>query len=409
MSSQDLIPHLFRTEYSKLIAVLCKAFGLANMQVAEDIVGDTFLLASESWGMKGLPENPTAWLYTVAKNKTRDYLKRENTYQQRVQPAAAAEEEQAEEMSLDLSDQNINDSQLQMMFALCEPKLPAEAQVGLALRILCGFGIDEIADAFLSKKETINKRLFRAKEKLRSSGKNLAMPPADELPKRLDKVLTIIYLLFNEGYYSLSQNHGLRKELCIEAMRLCYQLLGYPPTCLPKVNALMALMCFHASRFDARIDSQGDLVLYERQHRELWSEELIQKGSHYLNAAAVGNAASKYHFEAAIAYWHTRPEESQERWERILQLYNQLLQLEYSPIIALNRTYSLAMVKGKKAALKEAKKIDLDKNHLYHSLLATLYEGENDQRCIEHLKQALSLCRTDMERRLLEKRLQGMA
>ena len=221
-TSQELIPHLFRTEYSKITTVLARLFGFEHIEIAEDIASDTFLLAAETWGIKGLPDNPVAWLYTVAKNKAKDHLKHHTVFTQKVTPVLQQSHTELHEMEIDLSEKNIIDSQLQMMFAICNPVIPAEAQIGLSLRILCGFGIEEIADAFLTNKETINKRLFRAKEKLRKEQVKIEFPAPTQINKRVENVLTTLYLLFNEGYYSLSQNTSLRKDLCLEAMRLNY-------------------------------------------------------------------------------------------------------------------------------------------------------------------------------------------
>src|SRR6185312_7842273 len=215
MQEKELIPQLYRTEFRKIAAVLCRLFGIEHISIAEDIVGDTFLLAAETWGPKGVPQNPAAWLYTVAKNKAKDFLKRNTIYNEKVSPAIQRTIDQSNEIEVDLSTTNIKDSQLQMMFAICYPGIPPESQIGLSLRILCGFSIDEIADAFLSNKETINKRLYRAKEKLKEDKVRIEMPPDSEIDKRIDNVLTTLYLLFNEGYYSSNQNTILRKDLCL--------------------------------------------------------------------------------------------------------------------------------------------------------------------------------------------------
>ena len=254
MTQQQLIPHLFRTEYRKIVAVLCKRFGFEQIEIAEDIASDTFLAATQSWSYDGAPPNPVAWLYNVAKNKAKNYLQRGATFEAKVAPQMINDAATTYENELDLSPQNINDSQLQMMFAICQPVIPVEAQIGLSLRILCGFGIDEIAEAFLSNKETINKRLFRAREKLRQEKIKIEFPGPSEIDARLDTVLTTIYLLFSEGYYSISQNQTLRKDLCLEAMRLCTMLTEHENTNQPRVNALLSLMYFHSSRFDARIN-----------------------------------------------------------------------------------------------------------------------------------------------------------
>lgn len=407
MASNSLIPHLFKTEYSKLTAVLCKTYGIANIQLAEDIVSETFLLASETWGQKGIPENQTGWLYTVAKNKCKDYFKRDKIFQDKVAPALINTSESASKTEPDFSDKNIQDSQLQMLFAVCHPSLPDEAQIGLALRILCGFGIDEIAEAFLSKKDSINKRLYRAKEKLRKAQIRIAFPAESELPDRLENVLRTLYLLFNEGYYSHTQNLKLRKDFCLEAMRLNLLLLQYETTRVPKAYALLALMCFHASRFDARSDQQGEQILYHDQDTLLWDQELVQQGETYMNHAASGDTLSKYHLEAAIAYWHTQ-EDHAEKWEQILQLYNYLLQIEYSPIAALNRTYALSQVKGVKIALAELHKIPLQQNHLYQVLMADFYKEVDRTKSLKHLNLAAQLANTQTEKAFIQKKMQEL-
>ena len=401
MEDQELIPHLFRTEYRKIISVLCRLFGFEHIEIAEDIVGDTFLLASETWGIKGLPANPTAWLYIVAKNKAKDVLKHSSIFSQKIAVELRQNAETSEEIEIDLSNKNINDSQLQMMFAVCHPCISTEAQIGLSLNILCGFGVDEIADAFLTNSDTIYKRLARAKEKLRTEKVRIELPDEVEINGRLETVLTTLYLLFSEGYYSTSQNTTLRKELCVEAMRLNVMLTECEQTNTPSANALLSLMCFHSSRFEARTNQNGDLVLYEDQDSSLWSRELIDKGELYLNRSSKGKKLSKYHLEAAIAYWHTKKEDTDEKWENILQLYNRLLQIEYSPIAALNRTYALSKANGKKGAIVEAEKLKLTENHLYHSLLGNLYTDIDNTRASQHFYTAMALAKTNADKTVI--------
>jgi RNA polymerase sigma factor (sigma-70 family) len=405
MKENELLPHLFRTEYRKIISVLVRHYGFEQLSVAEDIASDTFLIAAETWGIKGLPENPVAWLYTVAKNKSRDLLRRNAVFHEKLRPALKAELLTIPETDIDLSEENIKDSQLQMMFALSDPALSVESQVALILRILCGFGIDEIADAFLTNRETINKRLFRGKEKLRSAKIEISLPSAEEINKRIDAVLTSLYLLFNEGYYSSSQNSVLRKDFCLEAMRLTGLLVENEKTNIPRVDALFALMCFHASRFDARTNENGEIIRYDDQNIELWNDELISTGHYYLNKASRGKELSRYHLEAGIAYWHTTKNDSHEKWENILQLYNQLLFLSYSPVSALNRTYALSRIYGKQAAILEAEKLGLAKNHLYHVLLGWLYTGVDNEKAKEHLNLALVYAKTETERIGIRKEL----
>ncbi len=408
MEQHQLLPHLFRTEYRKIIAVICKVFGIEHIEIAEDIVSDTFLLAAETWGQKGLPKNPTAWLYTVSKNKALDFLKHHKIFAQKISPEIKNTEPILYELAIDWSNKNINDSQLQMIFAICHPCISTEAQIGLALNILCGFGVDEIADAFLTNKETIYKRLTRAKEKLRIEKVKIDLPSQLEISNRLATVLTTLYLLFSEGYYSTSQNTTLRKDLCVEAMRLNLMLIEHPQTNIPEAVALLSLMCFHSSRFDARTNQDGEVILYENQDTNLWNNDLINKGEYYLNLASTGNKLSKYHLEAAIAFWHTNKKDTTEKWENILQLYNKLLQIEYSPIAALNRTYALSKANGKMEAIVEAEKINLLDNQFYHSLLANLYMEINEAKSLFHLQSALLLCKTLTEKNIIIKKIQAI-
>jgi RNA polymerase sigma factor (sigma-70 family) len=405
MQEKELLPHLFRTEYRKIISVLVRYFGFEQLSHAEDIASETFLIAAETWGLKGLPDSPVAWLYTVAKNKARDLLKRNQVFRQKVAVAVKPDEKIIPDTDIDLSDENIRDSQLQMMFAIADPVLSLESQIALILRILCGFGIEEIADAFLTSKETIHKRLTRAKEKLRTEKIKIRLPAATEIPQRVNAVLTSLYLLFNEGYYSSSRNTVLRKDFCLEAMRLTLLLVENEQTNQPGVEALFALMCFHASRFDARTDENGEIIRYDEQDSALWNEELISRGHYYLNRASRGRELSRYHVEAAIAYWHTIKNDDKEKWENILQLYNQLLCMQYSPVSALNRTYALSKIFGKQAAIDEAEKLGLTNNHLYHVLLGYLYTGLDDLKAHEHLNMAFRLAKTDRERLLIQKDL----
>jgi RNA polymerase sigma factor (sigma-70 family) len=410
MEQQELIPHLFRTEFRKITAVLCKHFGIEHIQLAEDIAGETFLSALETWPYKGIPANPEAWLYTVAKNKARNYINRDNIFTKKIATHIKSSLPENEEMDIDLSDKNISDSQLQMLFALCHPSIPAEAQIGLSLRILCGFGIEEIANAFLTNKETINKRLSRAKEKLRIEKVQIIPVAAGEteMNTRLDTVLTTLYLLFNEGYYSESRDTVLREDLCLEAMRLTWLLIENEQTNLPRVNALFALMCFHSSRFEARKDENGEIILYHDQDESLWNRALIEKGAYHLHLASQGNELSKYHLEASIAYWHTIKADTIEKWENILQLYNQLLQLEYSPIAALNRTFALSKVKGKETAIGEAEKLKLTGNRFYFTLLGELYSNIDNNKARDNFQKAISLAKTQTDKLVIQKKMEKL-
>ena len=401
-----LIPHLFRREFTRIVAVLSRSFGIAHIEIAEDIASESFLSALEIWPYRGVPPNPAAWLYAIAKNKARNYLHRDQIFASKVAPGlkqAAAGGVDAGDIEIDLSEENITDSQLRMLFAVCDPSLSAEGQICLALRILCGFGIEEIATAFLTNKETINKRLFRAREKLRAEKAEMEFPVGAELGRRLEPVLLTLYLLYNEGYYSESRDVVLREDLCGEAMRLTYLLLGNESTHLPDVDALFALMCFHASRFAARKGDNGEMILYADQDETRWDRGLIARGAFHLHQASTGNGLSRYHLEASIAYWNTIKTDSVEKWENILQLYNHLLTIVYSPIAALNRTFALSKVRGKAEAIAAAEKLQLTDNPYYYTLLGELYTGVDAGKAMEHLQRAFVLARTPADKRAIQR------
>ena len=343
-----------------------------------------------------------------AKNKARNYLNRNNHFAQKILSQLKYALPQTEEIAIDLSDKNITDSQLQMLFAICHPAISTEAQIGLALRILCGFGIDEIATAFVTNRETINKRLYRAREKLRLEKVPIEFPGEKEINERMEAVLTTLYLLFSEGYYSENKDAVLRNELCLEAMRLTYLLIENESTNQPAVNALYALMCFHTSRFEARKNANGDIVLYDDQDEKLWNQELISTGGYFLHQASKGNTISKYHLEAGIAYWHTIKEDRGDKWEKILQLFNQLLQLEYSPVAVLNRTYALSKVNGKTAAIKEAEKLNLSGSHFYFVLLGEFYTGIDNDKAKSNFEKALTIAKTQTARQTIEKKIKHL-
>jgi len=261
----------------------------------------------------------------------------------------------------------------------------------------------------LTNKETINKRLFRAKEKLRSEKVQLEFPPADQLSDRLNNVLHIIYLLFNEGYYSMTQNEILRRDLCAEAMRLGTFLSEYEPTSQPKTNALLALMCFHASRFNARQTSDGDIILYEDQDRNKWDTALIRQGMHFLDLSATGDELSSYHLEARIACWHCIKEDSSEKWDEILALYDLLMTINFSPAVVLNRLYALYKSKGPETALKEAEPLQMDNNHFYFVLLGELYRQKDPAKARLQFQKALSLSKTQSERQEIQHKIDSLS
>ena len=405
----ELIPNLFRKEFAKMVAVISKLYGLQYIEMAEDIVSETFLTATENWTKKGVPPNPTAWLYTVAKQKTLYHFRRKKIFDEKIVPQIKVSADTIDETKeMDFSTKNIKDSQLEMMFAICDPVIASEAQIALALRVLCGFGIEEIAEAFFSNKETINKRLFREKEKLRAAKIELEMPSGKEINSRLDNVLHIIYLLFNEGYYSTTHNQLLRKDFCMEALRLGLMLTEYKKTNLPKTNALVALMSFHASRLDARQSDRDNVILYEDQDENLWDQHLIEQGIHFLNLSARGNDLSSYHLEAGIAFWNCQKEDTKEKREAILRHYNLLMEINDSPGVALNRVYALYKARGKEIALAEAEKLYLPNNHFYFTLLGELYAGIDNEKAKAHFERALSMAKTETEKRIINLKMKNL-
>lgn len=404
-SYNELLPHLFRQEYAKMTAVLCRHFGLKHIEIAEDIASDTFLKASEYWALNGIPENPTAWLYTVAKNKTRDYFKHFSVVETKIKNDIK-QDNFRQDNDFELNEQIISDSQLAMIFAVCNPANNSESQIALALQILCGFSVDEIAHAFLAKTETIKKRLQRARNNLRNDNFQIKTLTRSEIQSRQETVLHTLYLLFNEGYFSQSNNQFIRKELCSEAVRLNFALTENPLTNTPQANALLALMCFQSSRIEARTNEKGEAVLFNQQDKNRWDKSFIEKGSYFLINATNGNEISKYHLEAGIAYWHTT--DQKDKWKNILQLYNQLILIEYSPITALNRTFAFSKVYGHEKAISEAEKLNLKDSNQYHELLGYLFSKSDIQKAIVHYDNAIELTQSETEKQTLKKEIERL-
>ncbi len=398
MSDSLDISTVFKDEYSNLVAVLCHYYNLNDIQSAKDIVSDTFVKAMKTWSHKGIPDSPKAWLRKTAVNILIDQQRRKKTFEEKVAPNLTSENSSINQ--LEITDKIIEDSQLRMMFHVCDPTLKNKAQLCLSLRILCGFSIEEIAKALLSNKESINKNLYRAKKAIRAKDDFESNLPKATYLARLDTVLRVLYLIFNEGYHSSVNEETIRHEICWEAMHLCKFLAQQSFFPKSKIQALLALMCFHASRLHARASENNISQLYHDQDKTKWNASLIQKGEQYLSQSATGNIVSKYHIEAAIAYWHTTDKES--KWDNILQLYNHLLTIEYSPIIAMNRTYALAMANSIEEAIEEALKLELKGNHFYFCLLAELFRLNSEtKKEIFYLNKALEFVRKQNEKALI--------
>jgi RNA polymerase sigma factor (sigma-70 family) len=408
MELREQIAHLFKSHFARIVAVISKQFGLQYLEVIEDIVSDAFLKATETWEPTGIPENPSGWIYTIARNKAHKFFTRNKIYTDKIIPGLTRSKEENDRGEGFLSDENIKDSQLQMIFAICNPAIVTEAQIGLALRILGGFSIEEIAEAFLTNKETINKRLFRAREKLRINKVRMEIPDDGEIGKRLDTVLHVIYLFFNEGYYSISHNQKLRKHLCAEALRLGVMLTEYKKTNLPKTNALVALMCYHASRFTARQGVDDSPILYKDQDRAHWDKNLIHRGNYYLMQAGKGDELTSYHIEARIAYCHSEQSDIELKWKTILDLYDQLVTINYSPAAELNRIYALFKVNGANDALNALDKFSPVNNHFYHTLLGELYTEIDTEKAKNNFSKAYDLAKSPGEKLHLSKKIRDL-
>lgn len=394
--NDQLIPHLFRSEYGKIVAAISHHFGLHQMEMAEDIASETFLKAMESWPYHGLPANPTAWLYTVAKCKALNSLRKAKTGDKIHERLAR---EISGEVDVDFTPGHISDSQLRLLFALCHPSLSFESQVALALKTLCGLSMEEIATAFLTNRETINKRLVRARNKLRTANIRLEITES-EITERLPAVLQTIYLLFSEGYYSENHDTAIRPALCAEALNLGYLLLHLPVSCTHDTFALMALLCFQASRLEARISGAGAGLLYHELDQNLWDDDYIQKGFEYLQLAD-NKQLTGYYLQASIAFWYTQNAETPHKWENILQLYDLLTSTDQSPVLALNRLYALYQVKGPEEALQQAFSLDLPETHFYYLLLAELVKQKYPSAAVSFLRRALDLCKATHEKQLI--------
>jgi RNA polymerase sigma-70 factor (ECF subfamily) len=416
MNQRDLthqtVEHLFRHESGKMLSVLVKLFGLKQVGIAEDIVQDTLVSAFDIWKIKGMPDNPRAWLYRVAKNKTIDYLRRARNFQDHVAPNISYEilQNAVSGQFLDhlFLDHEIEDAQLRMMFACCHPSIPSEAQLILILRTLCGLSAKEIAVAFLEPEDTIAKRLYRAKEKIRQENLQIDVPIGNDLLPRLDAVLQAIYILFNEGYKSASTASVIRRELCEEALRLGDLMIGNPIVNLPRTYALQALMCFQSSRFDARMDKNGDIILLEHQDRKHWNYAFITLGYTFLQHSSIGNEVTEYHLEAAIASYHaSAPTFEQTNWKAIFYCYDLLLQISASPFVAMNRAIALGYSDGPQKGIDALLKIDgLEKSHLYHTALGDFFLKNRDQAAaLQSYKTALLIAKLPTEQRVVASKI----
>ena len=407
----ELVDHLFRRQYGRLVSVLTSAFGLKNLGLAEDLVQDTLLSAMHHWSVSGVPDVPEAWLMRVAKNKALNLLKQHKTH------AHLLEKHPPFELSSSAPDAllktDMDDSQLGMMFACCHPEIALENQLALVLKTLCGFGSKEVARALLVSEEAVNKRLYRAKRQIVERSIELDAPGGDDLPPRLEAVCTCLYLLYNEGYKTTASPDVIKKDLCLEAMRLT-KLLVTRFDDEPSLKALMALMCLHTARFDSRTDESGAPILFREQDRSRWDQELIGQGLAYLSASARGDSLSAYHLEASVAAQHCVAESFEAtNWSFIQALYEKLLEVRPNPIVQLNLAIVVGQVQGPDVAVERLQRIAQggrlrDYPLLHASLGALLTEAGRPREAIDALERALALTEAVPERDLIEQRLAAL-
>jgi RNA polymerase sigma factor (sigma-70 family) len=414
MTSADLntvISGLFRTEYGKMSSVLTRLLGFQNLQTAEDIVQETLLQAIKTWPFTGIPENPAAWLYAVAKRKAIDEL-RKNRVREKLQDDVSrflsSEYTLGTTVNQYFLDNEIEDSQLRMIFALCHPAIPYESRIALTLKTLCGLSVAEIAKSFLTSEETITKRLFRARERIREEKITMEVPVSSALTPRLEGVQHSLYLLFNEGYNSSHPDQLIREDLCGEAIRLALILTTNSNTNTSDTNALLALMCLQAAREDARLDTEKSIVLLKDQDRSKWNQPLIRKGMYYLDIATADNSVSEYHIEAAIAGYHAMAESfAQTDWKKIVTLYEALEKFKPHPIIQLNKAIATGYAFGSEKGLEAILKISgLEESNHYYAALGDFYAEENNvvDAGIAY-RNALIYTTSNSERLLLQKKL----
>jgi len=412
-SSQQLVDHLFRHEAGKMIAVLTRIFGIHNLELVEDTVQETFLKALQVWKFHPVPDNPSAWLMQVARNKTIDLIRRQHRMTD-ISAELAFRLESGTEQAIGqfFLDTEIADSQLRLIFACCHPSLNPEDQVALTLKTISGFGVQEIAKALVSNEAAIQKRIYRAKEYIRKHSIQFEIPMGQSLQERLETVYTVLYLLFNEGYNSMKADELIRYDLCAEAMRLCQLLSEHHVGNTPSTFALLSLMCFQSSRFDSRIGEDNSIILLQYQNRSKWDHELIRLGYYYLNLSATGDQLSIYHIESAIAAEHClAPDFDSTNWQSLLRLYDCLLERKPTPAVRLSRAIVLSQLQDTPSAIDAILDItgidDLINHHyIYAAVLGDLYgKMGNFEEARRFLGKAYQLTSSLAEKRLLQDKI----
>lgn len=410
-----VVEHFFRHEAGKIVSTLTRIFGIEHLSRAEDVVQETLVRALQTWPYYGVPKNPSAWITQVAKNLAFDLIRRDRTFRHKeAEIARMMEAELAETSASDGARREIADDRLHMIFVCCHPAIPQDAQVALALRTLCGFSAEEIARAFLSSEAAIAKRLTRAKQKIRAAGIPFEVPSGDELAARLGGVLQTLYLLFNEGYKASEGERLIKADLCHEAIRLATLLSEHPAANVPAVHALLALMLMNGARLPARMDGAGAILRLEEQDRSRWDRAMIARGLYHLAQAMEGHEASSYHLQAAIAACHCAAADySSTNWRQILSLYDRLVEIDSSPVVALNRAVALARVHGAQAGIKALRTLaDCPQMQSYHLFYASLGELEGrlgDARAaVGYYRKALALATIKSEQMFLLKKIEEL-
>jgi RNA polymerase sigma factor (sigma-70 family) len=409
----QLVEHFFRHETGRLHGALIRLLGVHNLTLAEDVAQEAMMRALHHWSMGGVPANPSAWITQVAMNLGRDALRRQRMSGGKEQALITHFEQMAPTPALPVENvHEIRDDALRLMFICCHPSIAADAQVVLALKVLCGFSTAEIARAFLSSEAAIEKQLTRTKQRIADANLRFDLPEGADLSVRLDGVLAALYLLFNEGYKASAGDHLLREDLCQEAIRLTTLLVNHPAGRTPRSHALLALMLLTSARFPSRVDAQGDLLRLDDQDRSKWDQGLIQRGLRELVAAAGGSDLSEYHLQAGIAAIHcTATDYASTDWTRILQAYDALHRMKPSPIVALNRAVAVAHLHGPQAGLEAIAAIPqrdrLESNYLLHAVVGELNWRLKDHRAAaESFRRALRLAQVGPEQMYLTRMLE---
>jgi RNA polymerase sigma factor (sigma-70 family) len=407
------VEHLFRHEGAKMVATLTRIFGIEHLNLAEDVVQEALVRALQTWPFYGVPKNPSAWIMRASRNLALDVVRRRKVFQNKqAEIIRLMDRDGATPDEAIFSEDEISDDRLRLMFVCCHPAISVEAQVTLALKTLCGFSVAEIGHAFLTTEAAIAKRLTRAKQKIHQARISFEIPAGRELEQRLDSVLQSLYLLFNEGYKASSGENLVREELCEEAIRLAELLVTHPAGNQPKTHALLALMLLNAARNPTRLDSEGNLLRLQKQDRTRWDKSMIARGMFHFAQSAVGDELSEYHLQAGIAACHCAAKDYESTdWQKILSLYNRLIEFDESPVVALNRAVAIANLHGPKAGLEAVRDVrDLSKLSSYYLLYAVLGEFEmqsgNLQTAAEQFRKSFELAETKSERAFLLKRLQ---